>query len=263
MVETGLQEGIPVSAAGLEKLSGLVDDLNQQISGKIQAAGPKRQISPGQAVQNTRDLESRFQNQVNPTADLDAISTSREDFLNQLRPQGVPGGAIRNLTAEQAQAMKQGTYAQLKTRAYGELKSATVEAQKALARGLKEELAAQFPEIDALNAREGQLLQLEPAIEKAVQRIANHQLIGIGTPIAGGAVGMVTGSRPLAAVTGMMKAVLDNPVVKSRLAIRISKGSGGRIPLPMAQARVVGYLNALGQGENAATDQPLSGQANQ
>lgn len=493
MVQTGLREGIPVGKAGLEKLTGLVDDLNSRISSEIQAAGPERRISPGRAVQNTIDLEQKFTQQVNPKADLAAIKSAREEFLGQLQetspearttiryaepapreapstteldylgrptsieptrteisslksvaqergyaaPEDVPsvlekkisarrnleslaesvsqmegqvgryrnelgewmgvksvlpeslqkgfayrdiadiinkglrgeklvgkrasffndlknyalrkdgpiseaelhdflyqhglrdlasqsevemaaerqaiqgGGAAeptfdvaalesapktpepirpttpqeppvqpeapaaapelgrrvgpssRFMTAAEAQAMKQGTYRQLKSRSYGELKSATVEAQKALARGLKEELAAQFPEIDTLNAREGMLLKLEPAIEKAVQRFSNHQLIGIGTPIAGGAVGVVTGSRPLAAATGAIKAILDNPVVKSRLAIAINRGSAGRIPLPMAQARVTGYLNALGQGEAAADEQLPASQATQ
>ncbi len=261
-VQTGLREGIPVSKAGIEKLSGLVDDLNTQISDRIQAAGPKRQISPGRAVQNTRDLESQFQNQVNPTSDVAAIGASREDFLNQLRPQGVPGGAIRNMTAEEAQAMKQGTYAQLKSRAYGELGSATVEAQKSLARGLKEELAAQFPELDALNAREGTMLKLEPELERAVQRYANRHLVGIGTPIAGGAVGIMTGSRPLAALTGAVKAILSPPVV-SRLAIALSRASNGSIPLATAQARMAGYANAIAQGESAGNEQLAASPASQ
>ena len=43
--------------------------------------------------------------------------------------------------AADAQAMKQGTYRALGDKAYGELKGASIEAQKAQARGLKEELA--------------------------------------------------------------------------------------------------------------------------
>jgi hypothetical protein len=42
-------------------------------------------------------------------------------------------------------------------KAYGELSSATKESQKALAREIKEELAAQFPEIAGLNAKEAKL----------------------------------------------------------------------------------------------------------
>jgi hypothetical protein len=262
MVQTGLREGIPVSRAGLETLGGSVDDLNSQIAGTIQQAGPKRLISPGQAVQNTRDLESQFQNQVNPTSDLDAIAASREDFLNQLRPQGVPGGAVRNLTAEEAQAMKQGTYRQLKDRAYGELKGATVEAQKALARGLKEELVAQFPELADLNAREGSLLQLEPAIEKALARSANREMVGIGGPLLGGAAKVVTGSSGVAGVVGALREVIRYPAVASNLAIAISKGSKGRIPLANARTQVQALAKQL---ENTSPDEssaPLAGQAN-
>jgi hypothetical protein len=70
------------------------------------------------------------------------------------------------------------------------------------ARGLKEELAVQFPELKQLNARGSQLFDLQPVLEKAVNRIGNHQLIGVGTPIVTGAAKALTGSSKLAAVTG-------------------------------------------------------------
>jgi len=247
MVQAGLQEGIPVSRGGLEKLSGLVDDLNSQIAARIDAAGPKRQISPGRAVEYTRELEPKFANQVNPEGDLAAIDASRDEFLRQLQPEG--GGAVRNMTASEAQAMKQGTYRSLGSKAYGELKTATIETQKALARGLKDELAAQFPELSSLNARESSLLSLEPALTKRVQAVSNHQIVGIGTPIAATAAKAVTGSGGVGAVAGFMKAVFDNPGIKSRLAIALNKASGGG-QMAAARAKVGAYVSAL---EDAST----------
>jgi hypothetical protein len=145
------------------------------------------------------------------------------------------------MNAADAQAMKQGTYRVLKGK-FGEQGSASVEAQKALARGLKEEIANQFPEISNLNSTESRLLDLQPILERAVGRISNHQLIGIGTPVTGAAADAIAGPG-VGRVAMVMKAVLDNPNVKSRLAISLSKGA--KIPYAQATAKVAAYSSAL------------------
>lgn len=239
MVQTGLQQGIPVSGGGLEKLGGLIDDLNGKIDVVVQNAGPDRQISPARAIANVDATKAKFQNQVNPSADMAAIEAAKADFLDQVKAKG------GSLTASEAQAMKTGTYKQLKGRAYGELKSATVEAQKALARGLKEALVDQFPELAELNAKDGALLQLEPAIEAAVLKAANKQPMGTGPAIMGGIVKGATGSTGAAAAAGAMKAILSNPAISSRVGILLSRA--GRSTFPDAMARVAGYADALGQ----------------
>lgn len=160
----------------------------------------------------------------------------------------------RNLTAAEAQAMKQGTYRQLKGKAYGEMKTAEIEAQKALARGLKEELAAQFPELTALNAKEGALIGLEAALEKAVARTSTRQLIGLDSPLAGAAVAAGTGSGTAGAVAAVMRETLRHPAVSTRLAIALSKGA--KSPLSSSRTRIAAYARALGQAsEDASSSQ--------
>lgn len=240
LVQTGLQEGIPVSKAGIDLLNSKISDLSDSITNKINAgAGNGVTVNPYKVTSRLNQTASRFSNQVNPEADLGAISDAGNEFLRN-NPQPIP--------ADQAQAMKQGTYAQLGDKAYGEMSTATKEAQKALARAIKEELASQIPEISQLNADEGRLLNLEPVLEKAINRIGNHQLIGIGTPITTAGVRAVTGSSKLAAAAGVMKAVLDDPVVKSRLAIMVSKG--GNVPPATAIERVAAYGAALAKANN-------------
>lgn len=235
IVQTGLQEGIPVSKNGLKLLDERLSALQDAVTEKINAgAGQGVTVDPRKVAARLPNVASRFAEQVNPEADLSAIKSARDEFLNN-NPQP--------LSATAAQKMKVGTYQQLSSKAYGEVGTATQEAQKALARGIKEELAAQIPEISKLNAMESKLYDLQPVLERAVNRIANHQLIGIGTPITTGAVKAVTGSGKLAAVAGMMKAVLDDPLVKSRLAIAISKGSN--VPLAVASGRIATYQSAL------------------
>jgi hypothetical protein len=242
VVNTGLQEKIPVSKAGLEKIGGLVDELNNQIRGTI-ATDPTRPINKFAATSKLGQTAKRFATQVNPESDLNAISDAGNEFLRN-QP--------NEIGAADAQALKQGTYRALGDKAYGELKGASIEAQKALARGLKDELARQFPELSGLNAREGGLLDLQDELERAVNRIGNHQLVGIGTPLASAGVKAATGSNKLAAVAGIMKAVLDNPNVKSRLAYSLN-GVGA----PAIQSRIAGYLSALAAQARPDTTQRL------
>lgn len=248
LVNTGLKEGIPVSKAGLETIADKIDKLNTQIKAEIDS-GTRQGVTvdPNAVAARTASTSAKFANQVNPTADLQAIDAAKQEFLqNNPNP----------MSAADAQSMKQGTYRVLGGKAYGEMKSASVEAQKALARGLKEELAQQFPELQKLNASESRLLDLQPVIERAVNRIGNHQLLGIGTPIAAGATKAVTGSGGLAAVAGILKAVVDDPIVKSRLAISLSKASGA--PPASGLARVAAYSAALGSATNANREERSS-----
>lgn len=274
IVNTGLSERIPVTPGGIAKISKLVEDLNQEIAGQI-ATNPDLPISRPAIAQRVTPAIARFSTQVNPAADVASIERARSEFLGQDFPgsrgeqpgtpavpprptglvnaqgqpimspgsPGTPSTPAEPLPAELAQKIKQGTYTQLGSKAYGELKSADIEGQKALARGIKEEIAQAFPEISDLNARESRLYDLQPVIERAVNRISNHQLMGIGTPAVAGAAGVISGSGKLGAAAGAIKLVLDNPAVKSQLAIALSKG--GRIPPATAMSRIADYTSAL------------------
>ena len=246
MVQTGLDNALPVSKAGAEKLADRIDTLNQAIKDQI-ASDPNRPIDPNAVATRADQIKGRFANQVNASGDLSAIDASKQQFLKE---QGAPTdssgnviGPAPDMTAANAQAMKQGTYSVLKGK-FGEQGSAAVEAQKSLARGLKEEIATQFPELSKLNAQESSLLELQPALERAVNRISNHQVIGIGTPVAGAAAKAVSGSSVVGGVAMTLKAVLDNPAVKSRLAIALSKAN--KIPITSAMDRIQVYSRALG-----------------
>lgn len=245
MVQTGLTNEIPVSKAGSAKLASLLEDLQDKVTAEI-GGGQGKTIDPHAVATRVDPLKQKFANQVNPDADLQAIDASKEEFLkNNTTPPAVGIGPsnVKPIPAADAQAMKIGTYQQLKGKAYtGELKSATIESQKALARGLKEELASAFPELSNLNAAESKLYDLQPILEKALQRQGNHQLLGIGTPIVAGATKAVTGSSGLAGVAGALKAMVDDPVVKSKLAIYLNKAG---VPWSKANAKIQAYSGAL------------------
>jgi hypothetical protein len=232
IVNTGLREKIPVSAKGLEDLSDLIQDINSKMDSAI-PANSTQTVSKAEVASRLGPVAQQFAAQVNPESDLNAINESGKEFLRN-QPANIP--------VQDAAALKTGTYRSLGNKAYGELKGAQIESQKALARGIKEELITQFPELEQLGIRDQQLLNLQPVLERAVNRIGNHQLIGIGTPVTTGAAKALTGSNTLAGVAGVLKAVLDNPMVKSRLAIALSKSG---LPYQTAVQRVNGYQNAL------------------
>ena len=230
MVQTGLENKIPISKAGLKRLDSLVSDLNAKIEADIKAgSNAGATVNKFDVASRLGDTANKFKTQVNPEADLEAVGKSGNEFLAN-QPNEIP--------VSDAQALKKGTYRQLKDKSYGELSSASKEAQKALARGIKEELADQFPEIIPKNAQEAKLLGLDPALEDAVNRTRNHNIVGLGTKIIGsGALGAVGGEAGVGAGMGaaVMHEVLSHPALQSRLAIAISRAS--KIPFPEALAK--------------------------
>jgi hypothetical protein len=251
-VQTGLDQGIAVSKTGLEKLADKIAETNQAMSDAV-PAGTGKTVNKYAVASRLTPLAQDAATQVNPAADLRAISKTGQEFINN-QPINIP--------VEDAMKIKSGTYQSLGNKAYGELKGASIEAQKTLARGIKEETIAQFPELEGLGKFDQQLYQLEPLLQKAVSRIKNHQIFGIGTPaVAGRGVEAITGSPKLAMAAAAVKATLDQPAVKSHLAIMLQKaGNAQGVTLPMARMRVQAYINALGQSANQATMQPANAQ---
>lgn len=247
MVKTGLEQGIPVSAEGVEKLGGLIDDLNGKIQARIDAGtAAGTTVNRYKVASRLADTYADVSNQANPEKAQTAVGKAGNEFLRN-QPTEIP--------ISKAQEVKIGTYRQI-SKSYGQLSSAAIESQKALARGLKEEIATAFPEIADLNAKESQFIGLDGALQSAVKRITNHQLVGIGTPIAAGAVAGITKSTKLGAIAGVVKAVMDDPVLKSKLAIALNRKG---VPLPGAMARIAAYANALtnaSPGNDEQANQP-------
>jgi hypothetical protein len=76
-------------------------------------------------------------------------------------------------------------------------------------------------------------------------------MVGIGTPLAAAGAKAITRSSGAAGIAGMLKAVVDDPFVKSKLAIALNKASKGQMTLPNAVAKVGAYSNALGSAANS------------
>lgn len=231
IVKTLLEEGINVSPNGMEKLNRLLDAKNSEIAEAIANSGGL--ISKADVATRTDALGRRFAQQVNPAADLEAVAKGTAEFME----------GPTHLTVPQAQAMKTGTYQQV-AKSYGQLSSAAIETQKTLARGLKEEIAKEVPNIAGLNAKESELILAKEALGRRVAMSGNRDPVGFA---------WVT-HHP----TTFLAALIDrSPAVKSMLArgMYSSAGSAAKVSPQLIRAAVVAL--AASDPENVSSgDEP-------
>lgn len=171
-VSTLLDYGINPNKAGVEKLRGLIDEKNAAIANAI--GNSQANIDKSAVLNALTDVRGKFSNQVSPTADLGAIQKVADDFANH---PNFPGAT---LPVQAAQEMKQGTY-QVLAKKYGQLGSADIEAQKGLARGLKEQIAQAVPEVGPLNAEESRLITTLNVSERRALMELNKNPMGLAT----------------------------------------------------------------------------------
>ena len=225
--ETGLREGIPVSQGGAMAAQNIFNQLNKAISDNIApgtAAGDVVKVQP--VIDALNDLRSKAEEQALPAKDLDVIDDAIDQFTNH--PRVVDG----EIPVGVAQKIKQGTYQSLSDNAYGEEGSASIEAQKTIARSLKEQLAQKYPELNNLNARDGAIIDLQEALQKRVAQVRKSS-IWPGRALMEGLVGSLkTGNIGYGGALGATDLIFNNPYVLSKLGIALSKARGGVNPPP-------------------------------
>lgn len=177
VVKTLLDEGVNVTQAGIGKINSLLKATNDEIKNII--ANSTATISPAEVARTAVPTIRGAANQVAGRADTEAARGVVREFVADHALDPVTK-QMRQMPVQEAQALKQGTYKALSQRAYGETKGAATEAEKALARGLKEGIERAHPEVKGLNAREGALIEAKDAIAKRVALAANRDPAGIG-----------------------------------------------------------------------------------
>ncbi len=237
LVQTMFDEGINVTRGGLEKLQRLFGETNQEI-GKVVAErdalrarmGFEPPIQANAVAARALPVAKTFSNRSNATKDLTKIGETVEDFLNHPTYQG------RNMTLHEAQRMKTGTYKSIGEQ-YGELSSAETETRKAFARGLKEDIAAEAPDISKLNARDSELMAALDAVGHRVALAGNKDPIGFA---------WVT-HNPMT----FMAALFDrSPVVKSMVARGLYQDAAKVAKVPQQFIRAAVAAIAAGEDES-------------
>jgi len=198
-IDTMLEKNIPATPKGIEQIRNRIDELNDQIRTAI-ANSPER-IETAKMARPVVEKLREFRNQVNERSDTAAIKKSWDEFKShpslqhktpaQVIPKKVdpltgatipekviPAVGKEDMSVQTAQALKQGTYKQL-AKKYGQLGSADVEAQKAIARGLKEQVAEKVPAISPLNLEESKLFNILNVAERRIVTEANKNPMGL------------------------------------------------------------------------------------
>lgn len=224
-VRTLLDYGINPTKAGVEKLRGLIDDLNTQVADKI--ANSTAKVQKSNVLQRLADVKTAFGHTVSPTDDIAAIDRVGDDFLAHPL---YPGP---DLPVQAAQKLKQGTYRALEKK-YGQMGGAEVEAQKGLARGLKEEISNAVPEVAGLNAEEAKLIKTLKVSERRALMDLNKNPGGLAW----------LGKNPAAMVAFMA----DRSAAFKAIAARMVNGPGASVAGGAAPALEAGFTNPLIRG---------------
>lgn len=223
-VQTMLDEGVSATKGGVSKLETLVDDINSAIKNAIGSSNAT--VDKQKVLSALDDTRSSFINDVSPASALSQIDEVGTGFINH------PKLPTNQIPVQLAQDLKTGTYRTLK-KSYGEMKGAETEARKALARGLKEEIANAVPGISNLNKRESDLINALKVAERRALMDANKNPVGLG-PLAPnkamllafladrsaalksfGARGLYQASRP--DVAGLLANAGNDPFLRSGL----------------------------------------------
>lgn len=198
---TMLEENLSPTIGGMDKASKLARSLDQQAERAI--AGSHESVSMYDVGQRLQDPARKALTQVNPQADIDTVKNTWQSFKDSplvqqqaiLQGQYGPAKSATNLPAplgagqavqdvslpvQLAHELKKGTYQALGGKSYGEVGSAATEAQKALARGLREEVAAAVPEAGVALKREASLMNVKDVAMNRALLEANKNPMGLG-----------------------------------------------------------------------------------
>jgi len=226
LANVALESGIMPTMKGLNKIDDKIAKIDNTIADMIDKADTTGKKMPlGKLFKEFKKLKEERLLSTKAKEGVRAINKIRKSMLEANAKIG-----RGKLTPKEVQTLKKTVYKDLQG-AYENIKNSTasIKAQKAVARSAKEYLEELLPEIKQLNKTDSDLIKLRSALEAPASRIRNHQLMGIGSGIkigTGAGVGAAAGSPELTALlTGLATAqsIFDHPMVKSKLAIVLDK----------------------------------------
>jgi hypothetical protein len=171
-LNTMLEEGITPTTKGMEKAARISGQLDEIVSGAV--AKSPAQVSVASIGSRLKDVHNKALRQVNPQEDLAAIRAAWDKFKTSPLIAGKT-----EIPVQLAHELKRGTYASLGGKSYGEVGSAAVEAQKALARGAREEVGRLVPEVEQYLARQAALMNVRDVAGTRALIEANKNPLGL------------------------------------------------------------------------------------
>lgn len=219
ITETALKNQIPLSYEGLGKVQSKLGELGDKMDNLIINATDKNiKIPAAKVLESLKDVKKTSGGfKIEAAQDIKEINNIEKQFKTYLKQ-----NKITSVTPQQLQDFKSDAYKRVDYKRAPEKPSiAKEEAYKAMAGSARESLEGFIPELRAINTQYGSLRELQPNLQKAVGRIENRDLMGLGATAktgAGGALGGIPG-----ALVGFSQSLLDNPKIKGRTALELYK----------------------------------------
>ncbi len=170
-MRTMLVEGVKPTRSGMEKASEIANNMGRVVKSEI-AKSPAT-VNVVRAAAPLAEVNKSALNQVNPNADLAAVRAAWDEFIKHPLVRGKT-----DIPVQTAQALKSGTYRSLAEK-YGEVGSASEEAQKAIARGLRQEVAKAVPSVVEPLKREAALREVMDVAGRRSMLAQNNNLLGL------------------------------------------------------------------------------------
>jgi len=238
IADTLLAERVPISRGGVEKVTGRLSQSRGAAMDMVKEA--ERAGTQGVVA---KDVLSEFGPVVSELRKR--VDIGQADDLAKVGQRGkailrTTGGRGGDLALTRAQALKEtaqdassGAYRVMERGGQKQL-SADDLLDTATARGFKQGIERKVPGVKAQNARTQKLIGGTRALEDAVEREANNNVVGGGrdwAAMGAGALGLGTGGPAGGAAAAMAMRLLATPSTGSRIAI----GANEMAKLPVAQ----------------------------
>lgn len=177
-VDTMLKEGMNVTPGSVEKTGEKISTLGNELNTLL--ANAPETVKGTDVGKRLMETYERFKAQVNPEADLKAIKAAWEEFKNHPDL----AGRLQRIPVELANRLKQGTYKSLESKAYGEQMGAATEAQKALARGLRETVAEAKPGVAPILEQQSALINAKELAKRRADLLSKQDPVSLGWLVA-------------------------------------------------------------------------------
>lgn len=216
-VKAGLEGGILPNEAGLAEVRNIIKMTTDQIDEVVREGAKKGHTIKTQDVLNSLERSYKAaENSSDPITAKRMVDRIGEKFLK---------GHGDTIPVDKALGIKRQIGKEV---SFGKFQNLTKEANKDLRYGLNEKLKEMYPELKGLNTKDEAYIKLNEALESAVGRIGNRDIISLGDEITA-TTGAVAGGPLGAGLLVTAKKVLSFPTVRARLAIALHKAGAAKM----------------------------------
>jgi hypothetical protein len=262
IVNTALQEALPITEAGAAKAQQIISGLNQQVQDVL--AQSKGTVDLHEVADRLRMWATKtFYKPGAALGDLDS-AMKVADSIDQHASLGLQAGAPSiPVSVAEANASKQAMQHSARN-AYGTQSAATTTAQKVGGSEFRQAIEKAAPEVAGLNARESKLIDTAKAINRAIGREGNQYKMHGTKALVGAMVGSEetarTGDPWSSAAKGLAVTLALQPGVASRAAIIASQLGrlSGIAPSSAARVAIAAVQGMANQSEQQPPDLPAS-----